>query len=151
MPTNLSSSKQIKTGFKPLPHISLPTHDLKTTKTVQQKSAIILKNKGVNKKLVPDDIIMIVADSNYSTIYTKAGQQILTSKTLKVWFEALSNVIDFVRPHRSYLVNTRYILACRSYSRTLVITGNVEMPVCRRFKIKQLKSQALPINKPYDQ
>lgn len=62
MPTNLSSSNQIKTGFKPLPHIALPTYDLKTTKTVQQKSAIILKNKGVNKKIVPalTDIEIII-------------------------------------------------------------------------------------------
>lgn len=101
--------------------------------------SIFIKDQGITRRYSADDIIMIEADSNYSIIHTTGGHCILTSKTLKVWQAFLNEAIDFTKPHRSYIVNNHHILGYQSQPRTLILTGNVEIPIARRFNLKQLK------------
>jgi DNA-binding LytR/AlgR family response regulator len=101
--------------------------------------SIFIKDQGITRRYSADDIIMIEADSNYSIIHTTGGRRIHTSKTLKVWQEILKEAIDFAKPHRSYIVNHNHIQGYQSQPRTLILTGNVEIPIARRFNLKQLK------------
>ncbi len=65
---------------------------------------ITISIKG-QKKMVPlNNIIMIKADSNYSTIYFEGNKSVLTSKTLKHWQDILDHSI-FARVHKSFLIN----------------------------------------------
>lgn len=57
-----------------------------------------------------DDIIMITAYSNYSTIFLKNGDKLFTSKTLKYW-ESECNTGELVRIHKSFLVNKSMIIS----------------------------------------
>lgn len=54
-----------------------------------------------------EDVIFIRADVNYVHIVTKTGQVFVQAKTLKS-YEQLLHKIDFVRTHKSYLVNFRH-------------------------------------------
>ncbi|SFC99437.1 LytR/AlgR family response regulator transcription factor [Algibacter pectinivorans] len=54
------------------------------------------------------DILYCNADVNYTHIYTKHGEKITTSKTLKTFDKLLSNN-HFFRVHNSYLVNLNYV------------------------------------------
>ena len=50
------------------------------------------------------DIAYCKADSNYSEIYLKSGERILSSRTLKEYAEILENY-DFYRIHHSHIIN----------------------------------------------
>lgn len=81
------------------------------------------------RRLQKSDIVLIEADENYSKFYLKTGRQFTLAKTLKecegIFFDE-----NFVRSHRSYIVNTDY---CRSLNRTYVLMeNNLTAKVSRR-------------------
>lgn len=55
-----------------------------------------------------DDMVSLQADSNYTIIHMKDMQKLVISKTLKD-FEDLLDESQFVRIHKSYIVNLTYI------------------------------------------
>lgn len=80
----------------------------------QQDSACILNdriflkdNKNCFNKVSIDDIFWIRADGSYSLIETKHGKY-LTSNTIKTIEKKICNP-QFVRIHRSYLVNINWV------------------------------------------
>ncbi|MCL8007635.1 LytTR family DNA-binding domain-containing protein [Gelidibacter japonicus] len=54
------------------------------------------------------DIVRCQSDVNYTNIFTKNGQKLLVSKTLKS-FEELLTDCNFYRVHNSHLINLEYI------------------------------------------
>ncbi len=60
----------------------------------------------------PDEIIRCEATGNYTRFYLKEKKPLLTSKTLKEYEDMLSDE-QFIRVHRTHLVNKKYI---RSFS-----------------------------------
>ncbi len=99
----------------------------------KQDSKIFLKTQARNSyKIIFDcDVIMIVAASNYSTIYTTHSGKIFTSKTLKHWEERL-NSKDCIRVHASYLVNKRHILEMNKMEKTLILFNGLEAKISKR-------------------
>jgi len=56
-----------------------------------------------------DDIIMFEADGVYTKVYLKNGKIELISKTLKYFVEQLEDKSIFYKPHRSYLINLKFM------------------------------------------
>ncbi|MCF6306605.1 MAG: LytTR family DNA-binding domain-containing protein [Flavobacteriaceae bacterium] len=56
-----------------------------------------------------NDIIMLEADGMYTNVSLKNEKIILVSKPLKFFVEVLQKIKIFYRPHRSYLINLKYI------------------------------------------
>lgn len=56
-----------------------------------------------------EEIIMLEADSMYTRITTISYPEILVSKPLKHFSSLLENIEHFYRPHRSYLINLKFI------------------------------------------
>ena len=56
-----------------------------------------------------NDIITLEADGMYTNVSTTSYGNILVSKPLKFFVEALINIKLFYRPHRSHLINLSYI------------------------------------------
>ncbi|MFT4683826.1 MAG: two-component system LytT family response regulator [Saprospiraceae bacterium] len=56
-----------------------------------------------------EDIIMMEADGMYTKISTKTENEILISKPLKHFVGLLKNIPAFYKPHRSFLINLKYI------------------------------------------
>ena len=65
----------------------------------------------VGKKGILDlnDIQYKKSLKNYTIFKLKNGNEILSSKTLKIFEDELRGVINFVRPHRSYMINFDYV------------------------------------------
>ncbi len=61
------------------------------------------------KFIDPADIIMIKADNSYTEITLKNAEQVIASRILRNFEEALSGHPQFFRTHKSYLINTSYI------------------------------------------
>lgn len=56
-----------------------------------------------------EDIILLKADGMYTTIMLKNNTELLISKPLKHFATLLSKIPVFYKPHRSYLINLKYI------------------------------------------
>lgn len=77
-----------------------------------------------------NDLVYLNADTNYTIIHLENGRSILISYTLKRFEKLLKDSEQFVRIHRSYLVNTRHI-KYRTTSEIILKDGLV-LPVARR-------------------
>lgn len=85
------------------------------------------------------DIVRCQSDVNYTTIFTKNGQKLLVSKTLKSFDELLSDC-NFFRVHNSHLINLEYI---KKYTKGkggyVTLTDNTVIEVSTRRKDDFLK------------
>lgn len=55
------------------------------------------------------DILYLKSVKNYIILKLKDGREILSSKTLRIFEEELLEIPNFVRPHRSYIINLEYV------------------------------------------
>lgn len=74
---------------------------------IQHKKIVLPQMDGFEVVNV-NEIIRAEANDNYTNIYLKNGKSFLVSKTLKHFDELLSE-FDFIRVHKSHLVNLQYI------------------------------------------
>ncbi|AUC83472.1 LytTR family DNA-binding domain-containing protein [Lacinutrix sp. Bg11-31] len=56
-----------------------------------------------------EDIVLLKADGMYTTVVLQNKSEIVISKPLKHFVELLEKISTFYKPHRSYLINLKYI------------------------------------------
>jgi DNA-binding LytR/AlgR family response regulator len=71
------------------------------------KDALFLKVKGVYQKILLDDILYVKSEHVYLEIFLKDKSTILIRASFTDILERLTK--NFIRTHRSYIVNTSYI------------------------------------------
>lgn len=85
-----------------------------------------------------DDIIRCESDDYYTRFFFKDTKTLLISKTLKEHEELLGDKY-FMRPHKSHLINLKYV---KSYSKIdggyIIMSDGSKIPVSRRKKEKVL-------------
>jgi DNA-binding LytR/AlgR family response regulator len=64
---------------------------------------------GSRTYFLPEAIVMIEAELNYSLIYLANGRKCMVSICLKRLEERFAEVSSFARVHRSFIVNTDYL------------------------------------------
>lgn len=89
-------------------------------------SFLLVKEQYSNVKLSYDDILYIESNSNYIYIITKT-QKIMTRQSLD-WIEMELPDHQFMRIHRSYIVNLSAVQRATSRS---VFIGDTEIPISR--------------------
>lgn len=87
--------------------------------------------------LKPEMITLLEGEGNYTFIYTNSGKKYLVSKTLKSLAEHLNS--SFIRVHKSYLVNSEYVVERLEDDRLLKMAGGKEVMVSRR-KTKEIST-----------
>lgn len=73
-----------------------------------------------------EDIILLKADGMYTRVSIQNASEILISKPLKHFVELLDNISTFYRPHRSYLINLKYIQEYNKKDGGYIIMDNNE-------------------------
>jgi DNA-binding LytR/AlgR family response regulator len=68
---------------------------------------IFVKNKGQLEKVIIEDILLLEAVDNYTTVFT-TKQKYLVSTVMKNIHQQLP-VKEFIRIHKSFVINTRFI------------------------------------------
>lgn len=112
---------------------------------------VVFKGEGGSEtlELQIDHVIMVKSADNYVDIYYKDGDEIshkLIRNTLKNVQQQLAGYQDFLRCHRSYLVNASFILnMTNSYKghRLIMLDMDEELPVSRQYilAIKEAMSE----------
>jgi len=100
--------------------------------SAREKNLAITTYDGV-VFLEVDKIIRCEADLNYTKFILVGNNTFLSSKTLKEYEDLLSVHNNFLRVHRSHLVNLDYVLKFRNEG-SLVLKDNSTVPVSRRKK-----------------
>ncbi len=101
-----------------------------STKTIQNNDFIFVKSEYENIKISIDDIKYIQGLKDYIKIYTKDNHKaILTLSNFKVILDKLPN--QFLRVHRSYIVNVNYIKALQ---KTKLIIDDIRIPIGETYK-----------------
>jgi two-component system LytT family response regulator len=97
----------------------------------ETKKIILSTSEGIHV-LATDEIIRCESDDYYTKFFLTDGKTILISKTLKQ-NEAMLSDFDFIRPHKSHLVNIKYI---KSYLKVdggyILMKDGCKIPVSRR-------------------
>ncbi len=87
-----------------------------------------------NKRLIDlGDIVYLKSAKNYTVFKLNNGREVISSRTLKTFEEELTGVVNFVRPHRSYMINFDYVsdidLNCRGGE---ILLSNERLEISRR-------------------
>lgn len=120
-------------------------------RTQQQQSEALLKNLISNleqKKesefklavptvsgalfFLPSEIIRLEGEGNYTRFYLTNDRKFISAKTMRDYEEILL-LHQFIRIHKSHLVNRRFIINYLNEG-TVVLTGNISLPVSRQRK-----------------
>ncbi|MBA4849775.1 LytTR family DNA-binding domain-containing protein [Emticicia sp. BO119] len=87
------------------------------------------------KQIVPNEIVYLEADQNYSILYLNNGRKSLSAFTLKHYHNKVE-INHFLRIHRSFLLNPNHICNIYKVGRVTFIemSNGKEIPVSRRKK-----------------
>jgi DNA-binding LytR/AlgR family response regulator len=88
-------------------------------------------NQKTHKSICPNEVIMLRGDVNYTTFCMKNGKTIMIAHTLK-YFEDMLHKYGFLRVHRAFLVNPKYILNYDEVGHTIEMGSNLFAQVSRR-------------------
>jgi two-component system LytT family response regulator len=106
----------------------------------ESSQKIILSTSEMIHVINVDDIVRCESDNYYTYFFFTDGRKLLVSKTLKENEELLSNH-NFIRPHKSHLVNVKYIKSfIRQEGGYIIMTDGSRIPVSRRKKDKIMET-----------
>ena len=92
---------------------------------------IVISTKSSMYVLPIKDIVHCQSDRNYTYFFLSDGRKIFTSRTLKD-YEDILGLPDFIRCHRSHLINLNYI---ERYDRreggTIILKDGTDIPLSR--------------------
>jgi DNA-binding LytR/AlgR family response regulator len=64
---------------------------------------------GGRKKVLPSEVILLVADINYTKLFCENGEKIIVATTLGKLEKRFSESNFFFRPHKSFLINLNFV------------------------------------------
>lgn len=97
---------------------------------IRNDAKIVIPDGNNLVMLPPDDILYLRADNSYTTVVLTSGKKHVTSRFLKNFEESLSGYPQFLRCHKSYIVNMDYV---NGYNKadggTVQLSNGVSVPV----------------------
>jgi len=76
------------------------------------------------------DICYLLADNNCTSLHFNDGSKYLDTKTIKV-FEQMLSADDFIRIHKSHIINIRYLKEYSNKENTVLLEDGTELMVSR--------------------
>lgn len=120
----------IRTAMERIRVLEAEVRRLQARQPGEDKYIRVLQGQRLLKVPVTD-ILFIRAESNYSRIFLKSGEQYYMSKTLKSWIAEIT-VKDFLRCHRSFFVNKKEIIEINRYTNHIIMRNGEQIPTSRR-------------------
>ncbi|MCF0074398.1 LytTR family transcriptional regulator [Dyadobacter sp. CY261] len=116
---------------------SIESASPKAPQAVVNPMQISVHFMGRTITLHAEQITLLEGDGNYTYVYTCAGTRYLICKTLKSLACKLDD--NFIRVHKSFLVNSNYVIGCAHDGRALKMRCGNKAVVSRR-KTKEIIS-----------
>jgi two-component system, LytTR family, response regulator len=78
-----------------------------------------------------EDIIRLEAEGNYTRLVLRDGRSFILSRTLSDYNESFPT--QFVRVHRSHIINLNFVGCIKKYSgHEIILTNGTTIPISRR-------------------
>ena len=123
-----------RTTHKMKAELSLKMNTLLSNIEGDDDQKIVLKTTDHVYLVKVKDIICLESDQNYTTVKITGGKEILVSRTIKSFSDLLDDD-NFIRIHRSHLINTAYIEGYdRAEGGTVIMENGYKVPVSSRKK-----------------
>jgi two-component system LytT family response regulator len=120
--------------FRKSTNIDIFLENMKSKEDGAQK--IVLSTSDKIHVIKIDDIVRCESDNYYTQFFFTDGKRLLISKTLKENEELLTQH-NFIRPHKSHLINVKYIKSfLRQEGGYIIMTDGSKIPVSRRKREK---------------
>lgn len=102
---------------------------LKENFSGKTKKIVLNQTKGV-EFLNTTDVLFMKGDGAYTEIYKQDGTKVVASKNLKQFEDLLDDQPNFIRGHKSYIINTQYVKSLSKIDGSLhaVIDGH-QIPI----------------------
>lgn len=94
------------------------------------KHVIFLSNAQYSDVLLTDDIVVCIANGSYTKVLMNNNKSILVSKNLS-WVENLISLDSFIRLHKSYYVNLKYVNKVFNGEDKIRLFTEIEIPISR--------------------
>ena len=112
---------------------SILIHNISKLSNPSSMKLCIHDSKGFSVVFI-SEILYCEADSSYTVFFLENGKKIISSKTLSD-YESILDTNDFIRIHRSYLININHV---KEYKKgeggTVIMSNKAEIEVSRRKK-----------------
>jgi two-component system, LytTR family, response regulator len=120
-------------------------NSLLSEKTVSASAihSIIIPNGNHQVVIQTDQLMCMEGCGNYTFLYTNDGRRYLVSKTLKS-YAAILDENQFLRVHKSWIINLKYLQEFCEYERSLKLKGGREIAISRR-RIREVCEVLTPI------
>lgn len=105
---------------------------LKQNKKNLQKIAIPYKTDYVILDI--NDVLCIEADRMYSVVYTRSQKKYMVAKKLSYYENLLCNEKEFIRLHRSWIVNLNKIETYSKKEKEVKLETDFKVPVSKSYK-----------------
>ena len=92
---------------------------------------LVLPYKDSQKVVMLEDIIALEASDSYCKVHTTTGQEYIVSKNLKHFESLLEEKPNFVRTHKSWMVNIDHSVAYLPKTQTTELTNGLQAKVSR--------------------
>jgi two-component system LytT family response regulator len=102
---------------------------LKQNLSAEEEKKIVIPSRDSVTYINPKHVLFIKADGAYSVFCLNNGNKHMLSRNLKYVEDMLSNLPNFKRCHKSYIVNTKEIQSYNRTKSTLVLSNNIEISI----------------------
>ncbi len=130
-PIEPAELEQAVEKYKKITNRNKLTYDvLKNNMSAYAAKKIAVPEGNTIKFLELDSILYFRADSSYTEIHFTDGSKIIISRTLKNIEEALDEQHNFLRCHKSYLINMKYVTGyVKSDGGYIVMNEDTQIPL----------------------
>ncbi len=111
--------------------------------TGQKNFLLLPANKGLSL-VETSHIIRIQAISNYSRIYLDNGRSLTVAKVL-AWFDEKLRTLDFIRIHRTHLVNIHFVSGYEHGNDAMLLLQNGDHIHVSRRRKRNLKKKIMSL------
>ena len=103
---------------------------IQVSEQLKKESKIAIPDGNNLIMIAPSEILYLKADNSYTQILLTSGKKMVTSRFLKNFEESLKEYNQFFRCHKSYIINTEYIVSySKSDGGTVTLQNQIEIPV----------------------
>ncbi len=100
-----------------------------------QSARIALSDVNKTDFIIVNDIIYLESNGTYTSFYLRDGTKYVKAKNLKYFEDILHDYKQFIRVHKSYIVNKEYIKSYKRNTSELQCENKITIPTTLGYKV----------------
>ena len=112
--------------------------DILKDNAITPKKIGIFLSKGVIQFVTCDSILYMTANDSLAQIYLENADKLVSTRHLGHYDKLLDSHKDFIRIHKSTIVNRQHVKKLNSKNRIVIMTNNEELEISKR-RLKEVQ------------